>query len=225
MASNPYNDPTLEAVVGQKYQHGFVTDVEADTVPPGLDEDVIRLISRKKNEPQFMLEWRLKAYRHWLTMREPRWAHLRIAPIDYQSISYYSAPKARTDGPKSLDEVDPKLLATYEKLGVPLHERARLAGVAVDAVFDSVSVATTFKKKLGIPLRERDLLSGVAVDAVFDSVSVATTFKEKLGKMGIIFCSFGEAIREHGELVRKYMGSVVPMNDNFFAALNSAVFT
>jgi Fe-S cluster assembly protein SufB len=138
----------LDALVAQKYQHGFVTDIESDTVPPGLDEGVITLISRKKGEPQFMLDWRLKAFRHWLTLREPDWAHVRIAPIDYQGISYYSAPKAKTDGPKSLDEVDPELLRTYEKLGVPLHERARLAGVAVDAVFDSVSVATTFKDKL-----------------------------------------------------------------------------
>jgi Fe-S cluster assembly protein SufB len=138
----------LDALVAQKYQHGFVTDIESDTVPPGIDEDVITFISRKKHEPQFMLDWRLKAFRHWQTMREPNWAHLRVAPIDYQGISFYSAPKARTDGPKSLSEVDPKLLATYEKLGVPLHERARLAGVAVDAVFDSVSVATTFKDKL-----------------------------------------------------------------------------
>jgi Fe-S cluster assembly protein SufB len=197
MASTPPNnsqwDPTLEAVVGQKYRHGVVTDVESDTVPPGLDEDVIRLISRKKNEPQFMLDWRLKAYRHWLTMREPHWAHLRIAPIDYQSISYYSAPKARTDGPKSLDEVDPKLLETYDKLGVPLHERARLAGVAVDAVFDSVSVATTFK--------------------------------ERLAKAGVIFCPFSEAVLNHPELVEKYLGSVVPYTDNYFATLNSAVFS
>ena len=138
----------LDALVAQKYQHGFVTDIESDTVPPGLDETIITFISRKKREPQFMLDWRLRAFRHWLTMREPDWAHLRIAPIDYQGISYYSAPRAKTDGPKSLSEVDPKLLATYEKLGVPLHERARLAGVAVDAVFDSVSVATTFKDKL-----------------------------------------------------------------------------
>jgi len=183
----------LEKVFGQKYRHGFVTDIESDTVPPGLDEDVIRLISRKKNEPQFMLDWRLKAYRHWLTMREPDWAHLRIAPIDYQDISYYSAPKAREDAPKSLDEVDPKLLATYEKLGVPLHERARLAGVAVDAVFDSVSVATTFK--------------------------------EKLAKAGVIFCPFSDALQNHPELVERYLGSVVPLGDNFFAALNSAVFS
>jgi Fe-S cluster assembly protein SufB len=182
----------LDALVAQKYRHGFVTDIESDTVPPGLDEDVIRLISRKKGEPQFMLDWRLRAFRHWLTMREPDWAHLRIAPIDYQSISYFSAPKKK-DGPKSLDEVDPKLLATYEKLGVPLHERARLAGVAVDAVFDSVSVATTFK--------------------------------EKLAKAGVVFCPFSDAVREHPALLEQYLGTVVPYTDNYFAALNSAVFT
>src|SRR5215468_8499162 len=137
----------LEDLIARGYRHGFVTEIEADTVPPGLDEDVVRLISRKKAEPAFLTEWRLKALRHWLTMKEPHWAHLKVAPIDYQAISYYSAPKAKKDGPKSLDEVDPKLLETYEKLGVPLHERARLAGVAVDAVFDSVSVATTFKER------------------------------------------------------------------------------
>jgi Fe-S cluster assembly protein SufB len=184
--------PDLDAIVGQKYRHGFVTDIESDTVPPGLDEDVVRLISRKKGEPQFMLDWRLKAYRHWLTMREPDWAHLKIAPIDYQASSYFSAPKKK-DGPKSLEEVDPKLLATYEKLGVPLHERARLAGVAVDAVFDSVSVATTFK--------------------------------DKLAKAGVIFCSFSDAVRDHPALIEQYLGSVVPHADNFFAALNSAVFS
>ena len=182
----------LDALVAQKYRHGFVTDIESDTVPPGLDEDVIRLISRKKGEPQFMLDWRLAAFRHWLTMPKPDWAHLKIAPIDYQAISYYSAPKKK-DGPKSLEEVDPKLLATYEKLGVPLHERARLAGVAVDAVFDSVSVATTFK--------------------------------EKLAKAGVIFCPFSDAVRDHPALLEQYLGSVVPHTDNFFAALNSAVFT
>jgi Fe-S cluster assembly protein SufB len=192
MSSNP-RDESLEALVGQKYRHGFVTDIEADTVPPGLNEDVIRLISHKKGEPQFMLDWRLKSYRHWLTMREPHWAHLRIAPIDYQAISYYSAPKAREDAPKSLDEVDPKLLETYDKLGIPLHERAKLAGVAVDAVFDSVSVATTFK--------------------------------ERLAKAGVIFCSFSEAVQKHPELVEKYLGTVVPYTDNYFATLNSAVFT
>ena len=184
---------SLDAIVGQKYRHGFVTDIESDTVPPGLDEDVISLISRKKGEPQFMLAWRLRSYRHWLTLRPPDWAQLRIAPIDYQAISYYSAPRSKTDGPKSLEEVDPKLLATYEKLGVPLHERARLAGVAVDAVFDSVSVATTFK--------------------------------DKLAKAGVIFCPFSEAVRQHPELIERYLGSVVPYTDNYFATLNSAAFT
>lgn len=193
MASNPQNDSALEALVGQKYRHGFITDIESDTVPPGLDEDVISLISRKKGEPEFMLAWRLKAYRHWLTMREPHWAHLRVAPIDYQAISYYSAPKSKANAPKSLEEVDPKLLETYDKLGIPLHERARLAGVAVDAVFDSVSVATTFK--------------------------------ERLAKAGVIFCSFSDAVKNHPQLVERYLGSVVPYTDNYFATLNSAVFT
>ena len=183
----------VEDLVGRKYRHGFVTDIEADTVPPGLDESVIRHISRKKAEPDFLLQWRLRAYENWLTMQEPDWAHVNIAPIDYQAISYYSAPKKNTDGPKSLDEVDPKLLETYDKLGIPLHERARLAGVAVDAVFDSVSVATTFKKKLN--------------------------------EAGVIFCPFSEAVQEHPELLEQYLGSVVPPGDNFFAALNSAVFT
>jgi Fe-S cluster assembly protein SufB len=176
----------------REYSAGFVTDIESESVPPGLNEDVIRLISAKKGEPEFLLEWRLKAYRHWLTMQEPAWANVHYPPIDYQSIVYYSAPKKK-DGPKSLSEVDPKLLETYEKLGVPLHERARLAGVAVDAVFDSVSVATTFK--------------------------------DKLHEVGVIFCAFSEAVREHPELVEKYLGSVVPYTDNFFAALNSAVFS
>ena len=183
----------LESLVGQKYRHGFVTDIEADTVPPGLDEDVIRLISRKKQEPAFLLEWRLKAFRHWLTLREPHWARVHYNPIDYQAISYYSAPKSKADGPTSLDEVDPKLLETYEKLGIPLHERARLAGVAVDAVFDSVSVATTFK--------------------------------ERLQQAGVIFCPFSEAVQSHPALVEQYLGTVVPYTDNFFATLNSAVFT
>ena len=183
----------VEALVGREYKHGFVTDVESDTLPPGLDEGVIRHISRIKGEPEFMLNWRLKAYDQWLTMRGPEWAKLNIDPIDYQGISYYSAPKSPEDAPKSLDEVDPKLLETYEKLGIPLAERAALAGVAVDAVFDSVSVATTFK--------------------------------DKLAKEGIIFCSFSEAIKDHPELIEKYLGTVVPQRDNFFAALNCAVFT
>ena len=185
--------PEIEDLVHQEYEHGFVTDVESDTLPPGLDEDVIRLISRKKGEPEFLLDWRLASFRHWLTMSEPVWAHVDYTPIDYQTISYYSAPKSSSDGPKSLDDVDPKLLETYEKLGIPLAERARLAGVAVDAVFDSVSVATTFK--------------------------------DTLAEQGIIFGSFSEAVKDHPALVEQYLGTVVPHTDNFFAALNSAVFT
>ncbi len=183
----------VEDIVGRRYQHGFITDIESDTLPPGLNEDVIRLISAKKDEPEFMLNWRLRAFRHWQTLREPNWAKLHHPPIDYQGISYYSAPGQKKDGPKSLDEVDPKLLETYEKLGIPLHERAALAGVAVDAVFDSVSVATTFK--------------------------------DKLEKAGVIFCPFSEAVQKHPELVERYLGSVVPYRDNYFATLNSAVFT
>jgi len=184
---------TIEGLVKQEYKYGFYTDVEVDAAPPGLNEEIIRLISRKKNEPEWLTEWRLKAYRHWLTMKEPTWPKVHHAPIDYQGIVYYSAPKQKMGGPKSLDEVDPKLLETYEKLGIPLRERGRLAGVAVDAVFDSVSVATTFR--------------------------------ETLAAKGVIFCSFSEAVREHPDLVRKYLGMVVPYTDNFFATLNSAVFT
>ncbi len=183
----------VQELIGRQYRHGFTTLVEADALPPGLNEDIIRALSAKKQEPPFMLEWRLRAYRHWLTMKEPKWAHVHYPPIDFQAISYYSAPKSKKDGPKSLDEVDPKLLETYEKLG--------------------------------IPLKERELLAGVAVDAVFDSVSVATTFKEKLAEQGIIFCSFSEAVQHHPELVQKYLGSVVPYTDNFYAALNAAVFS
>ncbi|OGT64147.1 MAG: Fe-S cluster assembly protein SufB [Gammaproteobacteria bacterium RIFCSPHIGHO2_12_FULL_45_9] len=186
-------DAKVAALLQKTYQHGFVTDIESDTFPPGLSEEVIRAISRIKKEPEFMLAWRLKAYRTWCDMAPPHWAKLRIAPIDYQQICYYSAPKDRKDAPKSLDEVDPKLLETYEKLGVPLHERARLAGVAVDAVFDSVSVATTFK--------------------------------DKLREAGVIFCPISEALQTYPELVEKYLGSVVPHSDNFFAALNAAVFS
>jgi Fe-S cluster assembly protein SufB len=183
----------IDSLVNRRYEHGFVTDIATDSLPPGLDEDVVRAISARKNEPEFMLEWRLKAYRHWLTMDEPEWAHVHYPPIQYQDISYFSAPKSDDDRPKSLDEVDPKLLETYDKLGIPLHERARLAGVAVDAVFDSVSVATTFK--------------------------------EKLSEAGVIFCPFSEAVIKHPELIQKYLGTVVPYRDNFFATLNSAVFS
>jgi Fe-S cluster assembly protein SufB len=184
---------TIENLVGKEYKYGFYTDVEADSAPPGLNEDIVRFISAKKKEPEFMLDWRLKAYRHWLTMKEPTWPHVHYPPIDYQGSVYYSAPKKKGDGPRSLEDVDPKLLETYEKLGIPLHERGRLAGVAVDAVFDSVSVGTTFKKQLA--------------------------------EKGIIFCSFSEAVQEHPDLVKKYLGMVVPYTDNYFAALNSAVFS
>jgi Fe-S cluster assembly protein SufB len=184
---------TIESLANQEYKWGFVSEIEANSVPPGLNEDIIRLISAKKKEPEFLLEWRLRAYRHWLTMQEPEWANVHYPAINYQDIVYYSAPKSKGEGPKSLDEVDPELLKTYEKLG--------------------------------IPLQERELLAGVAVDAVFDSVSVATTFKEKLGELGIIFCSFSEAVQEHPDLVKKYLGTVVPYSDNFFATLNSAVFS
>jgi len=183
----------LDALISRDYQHGFSTRLETDSLPAGLGESTIRLISARKDEPDFMLEWRLKAYRHWLTMREPGWSTIHHPPIDYQAISYYSAPRNRADGPRSLADVDPELLRTYEKLGVPLEERATL--------------------------------SGVAVDAVFDSISVATTFKDKLGELGIIFCSFSEAVHKHPDLVRQYLGSVVPYTDNYFASLNSAVFS
>jgi len=187
----------IEAFTDREYQYGFVTEIEADTIPRGLNEEIVRMISAKKNEPEFMLDWRLKAYRHWVKLEkseaEPKWANVHYPPIDYQNIIYYAAPKTKADQPKSLNEVDPELLATY--------------------------------KKLGIPLQEQEKLAGVAVDAVFDSVSVATTFKEKLAQLGIIFCSFSEAVREHPGLVKKYLGSVVPYTDNFFAALNSAVFS
>ncbi|MCB1197117.1 MAG: Fe-S cluster assembly protein SufB [Deltaproteobacteria bacterium] len=183
----------IKDLTKKKYEFGFVTNIESESLPPGLNEDTIRAISKIKNEPQFMLEWRLDAYAKWLKMSEPSWANVKYPPIDYQDIIYYSAPKQDKDKPQSLDEVDPELLATYEKLGIPLHERAALAGVAVDAVFDSVSVATTFK--------------------------------DTLAKHGVIFSSFSEAVHNHPELIEKYLGSVVPTTDNFFAALNAAVFS
>ncbi len=186
------NDAILEGAL-KEYKYGFYTDIEADSLPPGLNEDIIRALSAKKNEPDFMLDWRLKSYRHWLTLEEPKWAHVKYPKPEFQNITYYSAPKTNKERPKSLDEVDPELLKTYEKLG--------------------------------IPLKEQEMLAGVAVDAVFDSVSVATTFKEKLNEMGIIFCSFSEAVENHPELIQKYLGSVVPYTDNFYATLNSAVFS
>ena len=189
----PSANETIQELASQEYKYGFVTDIESDAIPRGLNEEVIRTISARKNEPDFLLEWRLRAYRHWLTMKEPAWHNVHYPPIDYQDIIYYAAPKSGKDGPKSLDEVDPELLQTYEKLGISLQEQERL--------------------------------SGVAVDAVFDSVSVATTFREKLAELGIIFCSFSEAVQNHPELVKQYLGSVVPYTDNFFATLNSAVFS
>src|SRR5690554_2672531 len=186
-------DKEVKELIKREYEHGFVTEIESDTFEPGLNEDVIRRLSEIKQEPEFMLEWRLKAYRRWLEMDEPEWAHVDFPKVDYNAISYYSAPKKKEDMPQSLDDVDPELLRTYEKLGIPLHERAKLAGVAVDAVFDSVSVATTFK--------------------------------EPLEKAGVIFCPISEAVQKYPELVKKYLGSVVPASDNYFAALNSAVFS
>jgi len=184
---------TIDKAIDKEYAAGFVSDIESDTLPPGLDENVVRFISAKKGEPEWMLEWRLEAYRTWREMEEPEWAHVHYPEIDFDAVSYYSSPKSMKDGPKSLDEVDPELIATYEKLGIPLHEQ--------------------------------EMLAGVAVDAVFDSVSVATTFRSKLAEAGVIFCPISEAVHEYPELIKKYMGSVVPRRDNFYAALNSAVFS
>ena len=183
----------IDQLVDQDYKYGFVTDIESDTLPPGLNEDVIREISTRKGEPEWLLEWRLEAYAKWLKMTPPDWAHVDYPPIDFQSISYFSAPKQQGDGPQSLDEVDPALIETYNKLG--------------------------------IPLEEQKMLAGVAVDAVFDSVSVVTTFKEKLHEAGVVFCPLSEAVHSHPELVKKFLGAVVPQNDNYYAALNSAVFS
>ena len=183
----------IDDILEKKYDAGFVTDIEEEYAPPGLSEDIVAFISNKKQEPEWLLQWRLKAYRRWLEMKEPTWAKVSYPKIDYQEMCYYAAPKTNENAPKSLDEVDPELLATYEKLGIPLHER--------------------------------EILAGVAVDAVFDSVSVATTFRDKLAEVGVIFMPFSEAVKEHPELIRKYLGSVVPVSDNFFSALNSAVFS
>ncbi|HZD25263.1 MAG TPA: Fe-S cluster assembly protein SufB [Alphaproteobacteria bacterium] len=193
MAANTDTADQVRSLGGERYKYGFVTEIEEDRAPKGLNEEIIRFISAKKNEPEWLLEWRLKAYRHWLVMEEPEWARVGYPTIDFQDAYYYSAPKSKKDGPKSLDEVDPQLLETYKKLGIPLHEQ--------------------------------EILAGVAVDAVFDSVSVATTFKKKLEEVGVIFCSISEAVRNHPELVREYLGSVVPYADNKHATLNSAVFT
>jgi Fe-S cluster assembly protein SufB len=203
MPAVPETVARVRSIDVDQYKYGFVTDIESDKAPKGLDESTVRFISAKKNEPEWMLEWRLEAFRRWLTMREPTWARVQYNPIDYQDLYYYSAPKKKT-GPKSLDEIDPEILKTYAKLGIPLREQEMLAGVV--------------REDGSIPSR-------VAVDAVFDSVSVVTTFKEELKKAGVIFGSISDAIREHPELVRKYLGSVVPVTDNFFATLNSAVFS
>ena len=188
------DEKSFDKLTDKEYKYGFVTDIESESLPPGLNEDIVREISKRKNEPEWLTEWRLKAFKNWEKMETPEWAKVEFPPIDYQALSYYSAPKQKIDAPKSLDEVDPELLETYEKLGIPLREQEMLAGV-------------------------------VAVDAVFDSVSVATTFKGKLEEMGIIFCSFSEAVKEHPELVKQYLGTVIPTKDNYFAALNSAVFS
>ena len=188
------DEKSFDKLTDKEYKYGFVTDIESESLPPGLNEDIVREISKRKNEPEWLTEWRLKAFKNWEKMETPEWAKVEFPPIDYQALSYYSAPKQKIDAPKSLDEVDPELLETYEKLGIPLREQEMLAGV-------------------------------VAVDAVFDSVSVATTFKGKLEEMGIVFCSFSEAVKEHPDLVKKYLGTVIPTKDNYFAALNSAVFS
>ena len=199
------SNETIEQRLTHEYSAGFVSAIEADTFPPGLNADVVRAISARKKEPEWLTEWRLSAFAHWQQMPTPEWAHLHFPPVDYQSISYFSAPRSQADGPRSLDEVDPELLRTYEKLGIPLHERAALAGVVPDET---------------LPVRP-----DVAVDAVFDSVSIATTFKDRLAEAGVVFCPLSEAVHSHPELVRKYLGSVVPQRDNFYAALNSAVFS
>ncbi len=193
MANGTDTMDALTSATSAEYKYGFVTDIESELAPKGLNEDIVRFISAKKHEPEWLLDWRLAAYRHWLTMSEPRWSRVDYEPIDYQDAYYYAAPKGADDAPKSLDDVDPKLLETYEKLGIPLHERA--------------------------------VLAGVAVDAVFDSVSVATTFKDKLEEVGVVFGPISEAVRDHGDLVRRYLGTVVPQGDNFYAALNSAVYS
>ena len=195
---NALADHDMESLVSGEYEAGFITDIETETLPPGLDEDVVRYISARKNEPEWLTQWRLQAFAAWQQMTAPEWAHVHFPPIDFQAISYYAAPKSQADGPTSLEEVDPELLSTYEKLGIPLHEQEILAGV-----------------------KNRE----VAVDAVFDSVSIATTFKDKLAEAGVIFCSISDAVHEHPELVKTYLGSVVPQKDNFYAALNSAVFS
>ncbi|HRP70543.1 MAG TPA: Fe-S cluster assembly protein SufB, partial [Turneriella sp.] len=208
----------LKNELKSEYKYGFVTDIESETIPVGLNEDVVRRISAMKNEPEYMLEWRLKAYRAWTQMKEPRWAEVSFPPIDYQKVSYFSRPKKKID---SLEDADPKLLETFKKLGLPLSEQMHLAGVKGSEVNTRPGIPGSTLGGM-IPPNERP---NVAMDVVFDSVSVVTTFQDQLAKHGIIFCSFSEATRKHPELVQKYLGSVVPIRDNFFAALNSAVFS
>src|SRR5436853_2333868 len=213
----PAVQETVEAVRRidvDQYKYGFVTDIESEKAPKGLSEDIVRFISLKKNEPEWMRRWRLDAYRRWLTMREPAWSKVKYGPIDYQDLYYYSAPKKK-EGPKSLDEIDPEILATYEKLGIPLREREALLGVQ----------RPNGDGEVGEGGENGNGYGRVAVDAVFDSVSVATTFQAELAKAGVIFCPISEALQKHPELVKKYLGTVVPMSDNFFATLNSAVFS
>jgi len=242
------SESTVDALVRREYSAGFVTDVESVTLPPGLDEDVVRFISAKKSEPEWLTEWRLKAFRGWLAMTQPAWAHVHFPPIDFQAISYYSAPKSQNEGPRSLAEVDPELLRTYEKLGIPLHEQELRAGVVKEPVGQPEGWEQTPEWErspdrdsamgdrgletaptgLGIDLDDEEAARPrppVAVDAVFDSVSIATTFKDKLAEAGVIFCSISEAVQTHPELIRKYLGSVVPATDNYYAALNSAVYS
>ena len=211
-------ETSVEHLIKGEYSAGFVTDIESDTLPPGLDEAVVRFISAKKEEPDWLTEWRLEAFAGWQSMASPSWAHVHFPEVDFQAISYYSAPRNQADGPQSLDEVDPELLRTYEKLGIPLHEQEILAGVVKPSADLSAELSAD-------PLSSSGDRPQVAVDAVFDSVSIATTFKSKLAEAGVIFCSISEAVREHPDLIRKYLGSVVPRTDNFYAALNSAVFS
>ncbi len=211
-------ETSVEHLIKGEYSAGFVTDIESDTLPPGLDEAVVRFISAKKEEPDWLTEWRLEAFAGWQSMASPKWAHVHFPEVDFQAISYYSAPRDQADGPQSLEEVDPELLRTYEKLGIPLHEQEILAGVVKPSADPSAALSAD-------PPSGSGNRPQVAVDAVFDSVSIATTFKSKLAEAGVIFCSISEAVREHPHLIRKYLGSVVPRTDNFYAALNSAVFS
>ncbi len=231
------SNPFVENLVDREYDAGFVTDVESETLPPGLDESVVRFISAKKDEPAWLTDWRLEAYRGWREMTPPKWAHVHFPPIDFSAISYFSAPKSQADGPRSLEEVDPELLRTYEKLGIPLHEQEFLAGVVKDTSSSNPAADSTSSDQSSQASSQTSSEASfeassqtsarplVAVDAVFDSVSIATTFKDKLAEAGVVFCPISEAVQTHPELVRKYLGSVVPRKDNFYAALNSAVYS